>query len=94
MGHHHHKPNKAVAGDPDDGHGRGMPRRPDGREAERRTEEDRREVGLPDGAGKDDATRYAEERAEVEREANQGTMPRSVAPRKKRNPFPPSGYGK
>ncbi|WP_399091922.1 hypothetical protein ACGH2B_20985 [Streptomyces sp. BBFR2] len=92
MGHHHHKSNKAVEGDPDDGHGRGMPRRPDQRQAERRTEEDRREAGLPDDAGKDDATRYAEERAEVEREADRGDLPRNAASRKNRTPFPPSDY--
>ncbi|RFU85404.1 hypothetical protein DY218_17580 [Streptomyces triticagri] len=43
---HHHKSNQAVEGDPETGHGRGMPRRPDERELERRTEEDRREAGL------------------------------------------------
>ncbi|MFJ3217521.1 hypothetical protein ACIPLC_16580 [Kitasatospora sp. NPDC086801] len=43
----HHKPNKDVEGDPDTGHGRGLPRRPDEEELEERTEEDREEVGLP-----------------------------------------------
>ncbi|MEV7603617.1 hypothetical protein AB0O91_40230 [Kitasatospora sp. NPDC089797] len=56
----HHKSNRAVEGDPDTGHGRGLPRRPDEEELEERTEEDREEVGLPaegergtgpDGAG-------------------------------------------
>ncbi|RII13859.1 hypothetical protein DSC45_23165 [Streptomyces sp. YIM 130001] len=47
---HHHKSNRAVDGDPETGHGRGMPRRPDERELERRTEEDRREAGLVAGA--------------------------------------------
>ncbi|WP_405666155.1 hypothetical protein OG379_30315 [Streptomyces sp. NBC_01166] len=41
---HHHKSNGAVEGDPDSGHGRGMPRRPDKEELEERVEEDRRQV--------------------------------------------------
>ncbi|WUH89056.1 hypothetical protein OG900_02195 [Streptomyces sp. NBC_00433] len=47
MAHHHHKSNKAVEGDPDSGHSRGMPGRPDDEELRERTEEDREEVGLP-----------------------------------------------
>lgn len=43
----HHKSNKAVEGDPDTDHGRGLPLRPDEEELEERTEEDREEVGLP-----------------------------------------------
>ncbi|MFJ7278382.1 hypothetical protein [Kitasatospora sp. NPDC098663] len=43
----HHKSNKDVEGDPDSGHGRGLPRRPDEEELDERTEEDREEVGLP-----------------------------------------------
>ncbi|MFK0190974.1 hypothetical protein [Kitasatospora sp. NPDC090308] len=52
----HHKSNKAVEGDPDTGHGGGLPRRPDETELEERTEEDREEVGLDpgDGDGVDD----------------------------------------
>ncbi|MFJ5228511.1 hypothetical protein ACIQBJ_01315 [Kitasatospora sp. NPDC088391] len=51
----HHKSNQSVEGDPDTGHGRGMPRRPDEEELEERTEEDREEVGLdPDGDGDGD----------------------------------------
>lgn len=46
MSHHHHKSNEEVEGDPDTGHSRGTPRRPD----EKRLEEDREEMGLaPDG---------------------------------------------
>ncbi|WP_406864615.1 hypothetical protein ABZO31_30885 [Streptomyces sp. HUAS MG47] len=47
MARHHHKPNEKVEGDPDTGHSRGMPRRPDEQELEQRLEEDREEVGLP-----------------------------------------------
>ncbi|MEU3983256.1 hypothetical protein AB0F77_24745 [Streptomyces sp. NPDC026672] len=44
--HHHHKSNSAVEGDPDHGHSRGMPRRPDDDELARRTAYARREAGL------------------------------------------------
>ncbi|BAJ31882.1 hypothetical protein KSE_61160 [Kitasatospora setae KM-6054] len=51
----HHKSNKAVEGDPDSGHGGGLPRRPDEAELEERTEEDREEAGLePDPGGDGD----------------------------------------
>jgi hypothetical protein len=43
---HHHKSNSMVEGSPDSGHGRGLPRRPDDRELERRADLDRAEVGL------------------------------------------------
>ncbi|MFJ8043662.1 hypothetical protein ACIRBX_24490 [Kitasatospora sp. NPDC096147] len=43
----HHKSNKEVEGDPDTGHGRGLPLRPDEAALEERTEEDREELGLP-----------------------------------------------
>ncbi|MEV5262952.1 hypothetical protein AB0L02_33500, partial [Streptomyces anulatus] len=46
MTHHHHKSNEEVEGDPETGHGRGMPRRPDAEKTEERLEEDREEVGL------------------------------------------------
>ncbi|MEW1866181.1 hypothetical protein AB0399_38395 [Streptomyces sp. NPDC088194] len=48
---HHHKSNKAVEGNPETGHGRGMPERPDEAELQEQTEEDRREVGLPADPG-------------------------------------------
>ncbi|SEL20883.1 hypothetical protein [Streptacidiphilus jiangxiensis] len=52
----HHKSNKAVEGDPDTGHGGGLPRRPDEDELEERTEIDREEVGLdPEGEPEEDA---------------------------------------
>ncbi|MEY9873147.1 hypothetical protein ABH931_002629 [Streptacidiphilus sp. MAP12-33] len=51
----HHKSNKAVEGDPDTGHGRGMPRRANEDELEERTELDREEVGLdPEGEGEEE----------------------------------------
>lgn len=44
---HHHKSNQAVEGDPGShSHGRGMPRRPDQEQLERRTVRDREEVRL------------------------------------------------
>ncbi|RPK68208.1 hypothetical protein EES43_02030 [Streptomyces sp. ADI96-02] len=56
---HHHKSNQAVEGDPEHGHSRGMPRRPDAEELDRRTEEERQEARWPvdpgaadDGDGK------------------------------------------
>ncbi|WP_329455971.1 hypothetical protein [Streptomyces sp. NBC_01497] len=44
---HHHKSNKAVEGNADSEHGRGMPRRPDEDAMAERVEEDRQDVGLP-----------------------------------------------
>lgn len=56
---HHHKSNKAVEGNPDTGHGRGMPERPDEEELEERTELDEAEIGLP--ADRTAADRRAEQ---------------------------------
>jgi hypothetical protein len=93
----HHKSNKDVEGDPDTGHGRGLPRRPDEEELEERTEEDREEVGLPpDPDSADDANpgaRYADEEAEVDRQVGRGEIATdSGLPKKDRGPFPPTGY--
>ncbi|WP_406388049.1 hypothetical protein [Streptomyces sp. NBC_00887] len=49
MAQHHHKSNKQVEGDPDKGHGGGMPRRPDEKRLDERVEEDREAAGLPPG---------------------------------------------
>ncbi|KUN09559.1 hypothetical protein AQI95_04360 [Streptomyces yokosukanensis] len=68
MTHHHHKSNEQVEGDPDTGHGRGMPRRPDEARLEERTREDRREAGLPVGKWEDSGTRQEEEPAETDHE--------------------------
>lgn len=43
---HHHKSNKAVEGDWEHGHNRGMPRRPDEDELAQLTVHERREAGL------------------------------------------------
>ncbi|MFH9608877.1 hypothetical protein [Streptomyces sp. NPDC017448] len=51
---HHHKPNEEVEGDPDTGHGGGMPRRPDERKLEERLAEDREEADLPPDPGSRD----------------------------------------
>ncbi|MFE9014833.1 hypothetical protein [Streptomyces cyaneofuscatus] len=48
MAHHqHHKSNEEVEGDPDTGHSRGMPRRPDEKKLDERLEKDREEVRRP-----------------------------------------------
>ncbi|MFI1439809.1 hypothetical protein [Streptomyces fructofermentans] len=51
---HHHKSNAEVEGDPDYGHSRGMPRRPDQDQLDERTVRAREELGLsasaPEGA--------------------------------------------
>ncbi|MEU1278644.1 hypothetical protein [Streptomyces sp. NPDC005805] len=88
---HHHKPNRAVEGDPLGGHGRGMPRRPDEDELERRTLRDRREMGLPADAPEDPDTVYRDARAEVERQVQAGDMATGVT-RRERDAFPPTRY--
>lgn len=90
---HHHKPNRAVEGDPLAAHGRGMPRRPDEGELERRTLRDRREMGLPAAAPEDPDTVYRDARAEVERQVRAGEMATGVT-RRERDAFPPTRYGR
>ena len=90
----HHKSNKTVEGDPDTGHGGGLPRRPDEDELEERTELDREEVGLDPGAEPDAQAAYAGEEAEVDREAAGGDLAQDAGvPRKDREDFPPTSYG-
>ena len=92
----HHKSNKAVEGNPETGHGGGLPRRPDEEELDERTEADREAVGLPpEGSTTDDrADQYADEEAEVDRQVEQGEIATdSEVPRKERDAFPPTGYG-
>ncbi|MFE8015838.1 hypothetical protein ACFU3O_24215 [Streptomyces antibioticus] len=89
---HHHKSNRQVEGDPDRGHGRGMPRRPDDTELERRTEDERRTAGLPADAPASPATQYEEAQAEVDRQVDTGELPSGTAPRRERDPFPPTEY--
>lgn len=61
---HHHKSNQTVEGDPDTGHGRGMPRRPDEEELEELTEDERIEAGLDPDPEKGAAARRRGEGAE------------------------------
>ncbi|WP_338674330.1 hypothetical protein V1460_15655 [Streptomyces sp. SCSIO 30461] len=62
----HHKPNRAVESDPDHGHSRGLPRRPEADELEQRAIRDREEVGLPQGTPEDPDAQYRAERDEIE----------------------------
>jgi len=91
---HHHKSNRSVEGNPDTGHGRGAPRRPDEDELERRTEEDERDVGIPVKKQEGSAAQYEDAQAEVDREVDRGEMPTSTSRRAKREGFPPSDYEK
>ncbi|WP_369394193.1 hypothetical protein AB5J72_46555 [Streptomyces sp. CG1] len=69
MAHHHHKPNEQVEGNPDTGHGRGKPRRPDETELDERTRDDQRETGLPVGKWEDSGQpQREEEQTETDRE--------------------------
>ena len=94
----HHKSNKAVEGDPDTGHGGGLPRRPDADELEERTGVDRESVGLPPGpevadADVDPAAQHADEEAEVDRQVERGEIATDAGlPRQERDDFPPTGY--
>ncbi|MFD7065581.1 hypothetical protein [Streptomyces sp. NPDC059906] len=88
---HHHKSNRQVEGDPDYGHGRGMPRRPDDFELERRTKRDRREAGLAQERNEAPTT-YEEAEGEVDRQVSRGVMPTGGGRRKNRDTFPPTHY--
>ncbi|QMU67420.1 hypothetical protein [Streptacidiphilus sp. P02-A3a] len=89
----HHKSNKAVEGNPDTGHGGGLPRRPDERDLEERTEEERAEAGLDPEADAGPDAQYADEEAEVDREAGRGEVATDAGThRKARENFPPTGY--
>ncbi|MFD7292928.1 hypothetical protein ACFV9W_06530 [Streptomyces sp. NPDC059897] len=69
----HHKSNRQVEGNPETGHGRGMPRRPDADELERRTREDEREAGLPEKARENSREQSEDAQAEVDRGADRYT---------------------
>ncbi|MBX7552031.1 hypothetical protein [Streptomyces sp. NPDC004232] len=84
MTHHHHKSNKRVEGEPDTGHGRGLPRRPDEPELAERTREDRREAGLRSGRREDPEAAYEQAQAEVDREVREGRMKSGESRRKGR----------
>ncbi|MER5547840.1 hypothetical protein ABT072_36620 [Streptomyces sp. NPDC002589] len=68
MAHHHRKSDKRLEGDPDTGHGRGTPRRPDATERDERTRDDRRETGSPVGKWEDSGPQREEEQTETDRE--------------------------
>ncbi|AVH54863.1 MULTISPECIES: hypothetical protein [Streptomyces] len=87
---HHHKSNREVEGNPDFGHGRGLPLRPDVEELERRTDEDRREAGLPVRT-EDPWAEYEAVHTEINREVGLGEIQSQIS-RKGRPPFPPTRY--
>ena len=90
---HHHKSNKAVEGNPDTGHGGGLPRRPDDEELQERTEEEREEVDLPPGTEPGPEAQYEGEEAEVERQVESGELDSEAGLRRKdRDDFPPTSY--
>ncbi|MER5912561.1 hypothetical protein ABT124_19220 [Streptomyces sp. NPDC001982] len=88
----HHKSNHEVEGGPERGHGRGMPRRPDQDELAERTEQDRREAGLPGAPPEDVEAEYEEEWREIDRETRAGEVETGMHKRD-RAPYPPSHYG-
>ncbi|MEU6578428.1 hypothetical protein [Streptomyces sp. NPDC046805] len=89
---HHHKSNQQVEGDPDTGHGRGMPVRPNTEELEARTALDREALGLPTSHSNPD-TQYADEVMEIDRQVARGELPiEQRRPRRDRPPFPPTRY--
>ena len=88
----HHKSNRAVEGDPEHGHSRGMPRRVDQDALQARTERDRREMGLAGGPAEDAETVYRQEREEIDREVAGGETPSGRINRRARAPFPPTRY--
>ncbi|MCS0602756.1 hypothetical protein NX794_16275 [Streptomyces sp. LP11] len=85
---HHHKSNAQVEGDPDFGHGRGMPLRPDDTALDERTRAARREAGLITPERSDTQTRYEEVRTEIDREAAQGELLTGDS----REAYPPARY--
>ncbi|MET7288091.1 hypothetical protein [Streptomyces sp. NPDC005573] len=89
---HHHKSNKKVEGNPDYGHGRGLPRRPDETQLQERTVEDRREMGLPVAERQSPEAVYEAERAEIDLQTGEGEMETGDVTRRERDPFPPSRY--
>ncbi|MFD4789546.1 hypothetical protein ACFWN1_21300 [Streptomyces sp. NPDC058459] len=92
---HHHKSNKDVEGDPDRGHGRGLPRRPDEPQLQERAQEDRRDAGLPVREQESPERAYQQERAEIDRQADRGEVETGDVTRRQReeeDPFPPSHY--
>ncbi|MER6437565.1 MULTISPECIES: hypothetical protein [unclassified Streptomyces] len=89
---HHHKSNRAVEGNPEDGHGRGLPRRPDQDDLAQRTQRDRKDVDLRTRKTPSPEADYRAERDEIDREAGTGEIQTGPGPRKSRPPFPPTRY--
>jgi hypothetical protein len=89
---HHHKSNRAVEGGLDDGHGRGMPRRPDVEVLARRAEDDRREAGLPVREQEDAERQYDEAAAAIDRQVTRGEMATDRTRRELGQSFPPTRY--
>jgi hypothetical protein len=88
----HHKSNRAVEGDPETGHGRGMPLRSDDEALHVRTERERREAGLVPGPTEDPESQYRSARDEIDLEVRAGSIPTGKLSRRSRDPFPPSRY--
>ncbi|ROQ66991.1 hypothetical protein EDD93_1409 [Streptomyces sp. 840.1] len=91
---HHHKANRTVEGDPDHGHGRGMPRRPDEGEMRKRTARDQEEAGRSAEHTESPDEVYRAAQDEVDRQTESGEMPSAAGTRKDRDPFPPTSHGK
>jgi hypothetical protein len=85
---HHHKSNQAVEGDPDSGHGRGLPRRPDEEELAERIVRDRLDAGLRGGLSPSPEAEYGQGQVEVDAEVEAGEIPTDTS-RRARTPFPP-----
>lgn len=89
----HHKSNRAVEGDPEHAHNRGMPLRCDDDELYARTVRERREAGLLAGPMDDPEAAYRRERVEIDLEVGSGRIPTGDVTRRGRAPYPPSSYG-
>ncbi|MEU7423470.1 MULTISPECIES: hypothetical protein [unclassified Streptomyces] len=89
---HHHKSNEQVEGNPDTGHGRGLPRRPNQAALDERTRADRSAAGLAAGTLETPETQYQEVLAEIDSEVAQGDLRSSAGQRADRDPFPPTRY--
>ncbi|MFI0962739.1 hypothetical protein ACH4S8_15245 [Streptomyces sp. NPDC021080] len=89
----HHKSNRAVEGDPEHAHNRGMPLRSDDDELHARTVRERREAGLLGGPMEDPEAAYRRERVEIDLEVGSGRIPTGNLTRRNRAPYPPSSYG-
>ncbi|MFC7219198.1 hypothetical protein ACFQLX_13625 [Streptomyces polyrhachis] len=89
---HHHKSNDEVEGNPDTGHSRGMPLRPDVEELQERTTADRLLAGLPAEGAPDEEVLYEEEWTEIGREAADGEIRTGKETRRERSETPPPSH--